>query len=507
MNTLLKRAGFCLMTTFIAASASAMERGRDRSGAVAGAVCPAEGSCFESHGTPGCDDASCCQTVCAIDAFCCETSWDTVCVGEAESLCQCGGDQTGSCFSNDGTPFCEDAECCEQVCAIDSYCCSVSWDGICVGEAEDLCLCGGELTGSCFESHNAAFCNDADCCEQVCAIDSYCCSVSWDSICVGEAEDLCLCGGELTGSCFSSDGTPFCDDAACCELVCGTDSFCCSVTWDSLCVDEAEELCLGCGGVSSGSCFEPDGTPDCNDETCCNLVCEVDAFCCDTAWDSLCVDEAFDLCVCGGDETGDCFTSDGSTFCQNAGCCEAVCAVDSFCCTVTWDNLCVEEAFDLCTGCGGAGTPGCLTPHNQPGCANEDCCDAVCAVDSFCCSVEWDEICVDEALDLCQGCGAPGSGSCFATDGTPGCNDTTSCQKVCAADPFCCQTSWDGLCVNAANQLCNCPADLDGSGSVDGADLGLLLGAWDTAGPGDLNGSGFVDGGDLGLLLGAWGDC
>lgn len=47
-------------------------------------------------------------------------------------------------------------------------------------------------------------------------------------------------------------------------------------------------------------------------------------------------------------------------------------------------------------------------------------------------------------------------------------------------------------------------ADLDGDGDVDGADLGLLLGAWGTTGPGDVDGSGIVDGADLGLLLGQW---
>jgi hypothetical protein len=46
--------------------------------------------------------------------------------------------------------------------------------------------------------------------------------------------------------------------------------------------------------------------------------------------------------------------------------------------------------------------------------------------------------------------------------------------------------------------------DLDGNGLVNGADLGLMLGAWGTAGPGDLNGDGIVNGADLGLLLGAW---
>ena len=47
-------------------------------------------------------------------------------------------------------------------------------------------------------------------------------------------------------------------------------------------------------------------------------------------------------------------------------------------------------------------------------------------------------------------------------------------------------------------------ADLDGSGVVDGTDLGLLLGAWGAAGLGDLDGNGVVDGTDLGMLLGAW---
>jgi hypothetical protein len=52
-----------------------------------------------------------------------------------------------------------------------------------------------------------------------------------------------------------------------------------------------------------------------------------------------------------------------------------------------------------------------------------------------------------------------------------------------------------------------CPADLDGDGTVTGADLGLLLGNWGGSGVGDLDGDGNVSGSDLGLLLGAWGAC
>jgi len=49
------------------------------------------------------------------------------------------------------------------------------------------------------------------------------------------------------------------------------------------------------------------------------------------------------------------------------------------------------------------------------------------------------------------------------------------------------------------------PADLNGDGRVDGADLGQLLAAWGMPGPTDLDGSGFTDGADLGILLTNWG--
>jgi hypothetical protein len=49
------------------------------------------------------------------------------------------------------------------------------------------------------------------------------------------------------------------------------------------------------------------------------------------------------------------------------------------------------------------------------------------------------------------------------------------------------------------------PADLNGDGTVDGADLGILLGNWGNAGAGDIDGSGAVDGADLGALVADWG--
>ncbi|MBL9147768.1 MAG: dockerin type I repeat-containing protein [Phycisphaerae bacterium] len=50
------------------------------------------------------------------------------------------------------------------------------------------------------------------------------------------------------------------------------------------------------------------------------------------------------------------------------------------------------------------------------------------------------------------------------------------------------------------------PGDLDGDGSVNGADLSILLGSWGACSgcAADLNNDGFVDGADLSILLGGW---
>ncbi len=57
--------------------------------ALAQAACgdPAAGSCFEANLTPGCDDQACCEAVCAVDLFCCDVSWDSVCAEAAEDIC------------------------------------------------------------------------------------------------------------------------------------------------------------------------------------------------------------------------------------------------------------------------------------------------------------------------------------------------------------------------------------------------------------------------------------
>jgi len=53
-----------------------------------------------------------------------------------------------------------------------------------------------------------------------------------------------------------------------------------------------------------------------------------------------------------------------------------------------------------------------------------------------------------------------------------------------------------------------CPGDTNGDGTIDGADLAAVLGAWSTTNQAaDLNGDGVVNGADLAMLLGNWGPC
>jgi len=51
---------------------------------------------------------------------------------------------------------------------------------------------------------------------------------------------------------------------------------------------------------------------------------------------------------------------------------------------------------------------------------------------------------------------------------------------------------------------CGSIADLDGDGSVNGADLGQLISQWGGPGSADFNGNGIVDGGDLGTMIAEW---
>lgn len=54
------------------------------------------------------------------------------------------------------------------------------------------------------------------------------------------------CGNPASGSCCSAHAARGCADAVCCGTVCDVDPFCCNIQWDSICAKEARSMCNVC---------------------------------------------------------------------------------------------------------------------------------------------------------------------------------------------------------------------------------------------------------------------
>ena len=471
-------------------------------------------SCNVPHGTPGCNIPECALQVCSFPGYetCCTNRWDASCVEAAEALCVglylCPG--PGDCKTPHPNPLCDDPTCCNVVCNYDPSCCELEWDSECAVLALQNCTESNDTSdfncpceGSCFEARDPENprpgCEDITCCIAVCRIDEACCTVDWDANCATLAQNFCgsplECGSTVAGSCVETHDTPFCDDPACCASICKIDPFCCSDRWDSFCVVYAVDRCLrGCGIQSAGSCFYPHPTPGCSDAECCKAVCEVDPVCCSTAWDATCANEAIgipgesaglcDVPECGDFAAGSPCEPNLSPASNDKRCCNAVCAIDRICCDTTWDIECVRLARTVPScpcgsdwDCGDPCAGDCCIANFTPKCNDEECCNAVCGQDSFCCDTEWDLTCAAMAEQLCNDpdeacpapqCGEEGAGQCCFPNGTPACDDESCCTTVCNIDPICCEVGWDSVCSTLANENCDkCQPDELECGSSD----------------------------------------
>ncbi len=152
--------------------------------------CPGQGNCCESHGNPGCDDGSCCASVCLLYPHCCETGWDSRCAytAAADPNCDCHPPMLGACCRGDGT--CTDGA--TEVPCIWQY---GIWhyDQLC--ENIDCLGSGCPAPGACCGTHNWPGCAHEPCCQSVCSYDPFCCEVMWDSFCAVQAFDdpNCFC--------------------------------------------------------------------------------------------------------------------------------------------------------------------------------------------------------------------------------------------------------------------------------------------------------------------------
>ncbi|MCE2883628.1 MAG: hypothetical protein LW806_01840 [Planctomycetaceae bacterium] len=395
-------AALALLTAFASASPASAQ------------TCNSTLSCVVVHSTPGCNSATCCSNVCALDPSCCTGPWDSDCVNFANQLCvgYCGATASGPCTAPHNNPGCDSASCCTAVCAGDPFCCSTRWDATCAASASFLCggtpgTCGSPNLGSCFETHATGACNDVVCCNAICALDPSCCQGPWDIFCVSAAQEICV------GGC-----TPFVERDAQAETEI------CPFNENDPCYAQSggtPQIVLANRQIAGAIGKSPDaGTPTDVDVYRCTLVdsngdggvkVSMRFASSPVAWAAIVPDTA---CAAPSSQlikvaSQLCVESESPTVCLPAGSYRIIVAGGTFptiggselTCTAANKYTLILETVDVCgNGCGTA-TGSCFTPRSSGGCGNQSCCNAVCAQDPFCCSGEWDATCVARAGQTC----------------------------------------------------------------------------------------------------------
>jgi hypothetical protein len=392
-------------------------------------TCPQDcGPCAAKCGDGKCEAAkgeTC--TNCPGDCGACpSTCGDGKCDKATESCTSCPKDCgacSGSCCTSHPTPGCSDQKVQACVCAMDIFCCTQQWDGMCASEA-DQC---GSCNGSCCTAHGNPGCDDEAIEECVCQGDDYCCTAKWDASCVTMVEKY---------GCGSCQTNPFCGDGVCagiencytCAKDCGQ---CCG---NGMCEPQYAESCQSCAldcGVcpGQGSCCTAHKTPGCNDPDIQDCVCAMDPFCCNNYWDEGCAANA-DYC---GSCNGDCCSANWTPGCEDEQVESCVCSMFPECCDSTWDDWCVMMVDQ--TGCGWCG---CI-----PSCEGKECGDDGCG--GSCGECPPGTECTDEGL-------------CWGQQGDS-CSEILSCTTGCGSQWQCimsCYQNGDPQSQALFMQLLNC---------------------------------------------------
>lgn len=377
-------------------------------------------------------------------------------------------------------------------------------------------------TGCCGATHGCCEAGSAGCADSavaacVCAQDPFCCSTSWDAQCVAEVAQFgcgsCSGGGGGGGGCLEAlsldFGTLYSGGGICSKYPAIFES--CEGTAPFL------TSSLGCASSTDMAMRFGAGFPHSAAITRCFTLAgfAAPALRFSYAKQSGTLGPRIDVSIDGGAWTtawtapvsfaGGCETLllDLTTIADATSVRFRLASGSSVSNLAAFDDLALVELPPLEHGCCETGGPGC-------GDAKTSAC--TCAVDAYCCEVEWDTLCAAIATIYCGAacpdlpvCGSPTAGSCSAERATPACEDAECCVAVCTVDGYCCDTAWDATCVKAARMLCQSPGDVDGDGSVGPVDLAIVLNQWGDSGvPADIDGSGVVDAGDLSVVLANW---
>ena len=140
-----------------------------------------------------------------------------------------------------------------------------------------------------------------------------------------------------------------------------------------------------------------------------------------------------------------------------SACSQKVCASDPYCCNTAWDSICANEGKSMCTVCG---APTC-TPSTCSSLGKT--CGSVsngCGGTLSCGSCALGQTCTN---NVCTTAPTSPPGTCAHSQCSSGAKlvgGCTSCvSSICAADSFCCASSWDSICVSEVASVCklSCP--------------------------------------------------
>ncbi len=423
--------------------------------------------------------------------------------------------------------------------------------------------------------------------------------------------------GVTAGSCFDSTDLPGCNDAVCCQAVCAQfDPFCCDVDWDNQCANAAD---IVCGGQSliAGPVIRPAtgerywlvakgvATTQASFIAPFGLTLASITSGQENEWIRRMIAVGAPLGSALGVRIGfsDAATegvfvwADGSPVSYlnwSPGEPNDVGGTDSTELRTQsgrWVDIAMSASVPAVAvftrpECGS--DQSCFDSHVQPGCSESSCCMQVCDFDSFCCATAWDSICATAAWTYC----APEIASAPMVNPTTrstyvmlSASSWASAQRMAeslggylVSIGNAAENNWvfanatalgfaDRLWIGAQDQLVEgtfrnaignpigytswapgepsnsngqedfvhmylfgplgarwndqpladalpalveipCAGDLTGDGVTNGADLGLVLGEWGGSGlVGDVNRDGIIDAADLGIVLGSWGPC
>lgn len=226
-------------------------------------ICPDDGACCDGHGGLGCNDRQCQDCVLEIDSACGDLGWDSNCASEAANECalEC---PCGDCCAAETAPGCGDKFCQDCVCDVDEECCDpeIGWDERCESIARAECSIACPCNECCEPQDSGSEivgCGDKECQDCVCALDSNCCELEWDGICAARAAEECerRCMCEPVNDCCVAGDQSGCSLPACEACVCEIDSFCCDEFWDVGCAEDlatASECASVCQCGAVGDC-------------------------------------------------------------------------------------------------------------------------------------------------------------------------------------------------------------------------------------------------------------